>query len=130
LSKLPNPSPEEQELLTQLYLTREQFIALSCQIPYLSREEKELLTNNYSALPLPQKLQLLSVGLNNLGVDNLKKKEILVELNHALHNEKQTFGLTTKEKENILRLLVNTLNLTLEQRTALEEAGISFFDAS
>ncbi|CAG8774561.1 12532_t:CDS:2, partial [Ambispora leptoticha] len=64
-----------------------------------------------------------------LGIDTSEKKEAFVHLNHQLYQEKQQFGLAVKEKENILRLLVNTLNLSPEQQAYLEKMGISFFNA-
>jgi len=130
LGKIPLPNEEEQQLLAQLYLTPEQFIVLSCQAQYLTPEEREEITNNYSSLTTPQKLQLLNAGLNNLGVNTSGKKKIFVELNHTLYHEKKSFGLTTPEKEGVLRLLINTLNLSQEQRNSLENMGVSFFDAS
>jgi hypothetical protein len=54
----------------------------------------------------------------------------LVELILTCQQEKTNFGLKVKEKENILRLLVNTLNLNEEQKESLENMGISFFNAS
>jgi len=129
LTKLPTPSPKEKQLLANLYLTPEQFIALSCQTPHLTLEEKKEIDNNYSSLTTPQKLQLLNAGLNNLGINTQSKKEKFVELNHQIYQEKKSFGLTTSEKEGVLRLLINTLNLSQEQRTSLENMGVSFFDA-
>jgi hypothetical protein len=38
---MSNPTEEEQQLLTNLYLTPQQIIAISCQDHYLSQEEKE-----------------------------------------------------------------------------------------
>jgi len=130
LTKLPTLSQEEQQLLANLYLTPEQFIALSCQTPHLILEEKEEITDNYSSLTTSQKLQLINSGLNNLGINTQTKKEEFVELNHTLYHEKKSFGLTTPEKEGVLRLLINTLNLSQEQRQSLENMGVSFFDAS
>jgi len=68
--------------------------------------------------------------LNNLGVNTSEKKKVFVQLNHLLYQEKKSFGLTTSEKEGVLRLLINTLNLSPEQRQSLENTGVSFFDAS
>ena len=130
LTKLPTPSPEENHLLAQLYLTPEQYLAISLQAQYLTPEEKTEIANNYPSLTTPQKLQLLNSGLNNLGINNLEKKENFVQLNYQLYQEKKNFGLTTQEKEGILRLLVNTLNLSEAQRNSLEDMGVSFFDAS
>jgi len=65
-----------------------------------------------------------------LEINSYEQKEKFVELNHALHQEKAIFGLSIKEKENILKFIHNTLNLTTEQRTALEEMGIKPYNAS
>jgi len=127
---LPVPSPEEKQLLAQLYLTPEQYLAISLQAQYLTPEEKTEIANNYPSLTTPQKLQLLNSGLNNLGINNLEKKENFAQLNHQLYQERKNFGFTTSEKEGILRLLVNTLNLSEVQRNSLEDMGVSFFDAS
>jgi hypothetical protein len=81
-------------------------------------------------LPPENKLQLLNNGFNNLGVDTYQKKGIFVNLNHILYHEKANFGLSTPEKESILRLLITTLNLTADQRENLESMGVSFFNAS
>ncbi|CAG8583877.1 11066_t:CDS:2 [Cetraspora pellucida] len=129
LAKMPTPAEEEQQLLSQLYLTLEQFIAISCQAVYRP-EEKDWIIDNYSALTKDQKLKLLSAGLNNLGIDTYVKKQKFVQINHTLHQEKANFGLSVKEKESILRLLITTLDLTNEQRENLENMGVSFFDAS
>ena len=120
----------ENNLLAQLQLTSEQFIAISCQAPPLTKQEKEWLSDNYASLSNSQQLSLLNAGLNKLGVDNLIKKASFVHLHHQLLHEQNNFGLTIKEKENILRLLINTLNLTNEQQEYLEKMGISFFNAS
>jgi hypothetical protein len=108
----------------------EQFVAISCCATRLTSQEKEYLSDNYSSLTSQQQLSLLNAGLNSLGVDSQEKKEIFVTLNHNLYQESNNFGLSVKEKENILRLLVNTLNLTQEQQEYLENMGISFFNAS
>src|SRR5205823_9897717 len=105
-------------------------IALSSNSKYLTRGKKELIMTNYSSLTTVQKLQLLNSGLNNLEINTLEKKEKVVELTHALHQEKVRFCLSTPEKENILRLLITSLDLNSEQRTSLENMGIRFFDAS
>ncbi|CAG8593312.1 7108_t:CDS:2 [Paraglomus brasilianum] len=126
LSKIPLPNEAEQQLLAQLYLTPEQFIALSCQAQYLTEEEMEDITNNYPSLATSQKFQLLNSGLNNLGINNYSQKEKFVQLNHTLYHEKKNFGLTTSEKEGVLRLLVNTLNLSEAQRNSLENMGTKF----
>ncbi|CAG8687119.1 11375_t:CDS:2, partial [Ambispora gerdemannii] len=130
LTRIPAPTQEEQQLLAQLYLTTEQFIALSQQTPYLTREEKEAINDNYLSLNSAQKLQLLNSGLNNLGINNQARKQRFAQLNHTLYQEKSTFGLTTQEKENILRFLMNTLDLTTEQKSALEKMGIKPYNAS
>jgi len=127
---LPIPSPEEKQLLANLYLTPEQYLAISLQAQYLTLEEKTEIANNYPSLTTLQKLQLLNSGLNNLGINSLEKKENFAQLNHQLYQERKNFGLTTSEKEGVLRLLINTLNLTQEQRNSLEDMGIRFFDAS
>jgi len=108
----------------------EQFVAISLQAYRFNGEEKEYLSDNYVNLTNEQQLSLLNSGLNALEINTYEKKEKFVELNHALYQEQQLFGLSTKEKENILRLLVNTLNLTSEQQEYLESMGISFFNAS
>ncbi|CAG8771854.1 11168_t:CDS:2, partial [Ambispora leptoticha] len=69
-------------------------------------------------------------GLNSLGIDSLEKKQIFVTLNHQIYQEKNNFGLSTKEKENILSFIHNTLNLTPEQRQALEKMGIKPYNAT
>jgi len=81
-------------------------------------------------LDLPVKLALINSGLNNLEIDTYEKKQVFVQLNHTLYQEQAQFGLTTPEKENILRLLITSLDLSTEQRTSLENMGIRFFDAS
>jgi hypothetical protein len=86
--------------------------------------------DNYLTLNNQARLQLINSGLNALEINTSENKEKLVELIDAIREEKQSFGLKTKEKEGILRLLVNTLNLSEEQRESLEKMGISFFDAS
>jgi len=130
LGKIPLPNEEENQLLAQLYLTPEQYLAISLQAQHLTQEEKSEISNNYSSLTTLQKLQLINSGLNNLGINTLEKKERFVELNHTLYHEKKNFGLTIPEKEGVLRLLINTLNLNQEQRTSLENMGVSFFDAT
>ncbi|CAG8844914.1 39087_t:CDS:2, partial [Gigaspora margarita] len=123
LAKIPAPSEEECQLLSQLYLTAEQYIAISTQTQYLTRGEQELLPETYPNLNTQQKLQLINSGLNNLGINTYDKKEKFVQLNHALYHEKANFGLSQKEKESILRLLITTLDLTNEQRENLESMG-------
>src|SRR6185369_2887124 len=80
LERLPLPSEEEQNLLSNLNLTLEQYIAISLKTPYLSKQEEEFIIDNYPALDLPTKFQLHSAGLNNLGIDTYEKKEKLIEL--------------------------------------------------
>ncbi|CAG8603417.1 7360_t:CDS:1 [Ambispora gerdemannii] len=130
LERIAVPSTEEQKLLTQLYLTTEQFIVISQQTPYLTREEKEAINDNYLTLNSAQKFQLLNSGLNNLGINTEEKKQAFVNLNHTLYQEKANFGLTVPEKENILRFLMKTLDLTTEQKSALEDMGIKPYNAS
>jgi hypothetical protein len=113
-----------------LRLTLEQFVAISLQAYRFTKEEEEYLSDNYVNLTAEQQLSLLNAGLNTLGIDTYEKKEKFVKLNQALHQERNSFGLSIKEKESILRLLVNTLNLTSEQQEYLEQMGISFFNAS
>ncbi|CAG8504118.1 10020_t:CDS:2 [Cetraspora pellucida] len=124
LAKIPAPAEEERQLLANLYLTAKQYIAISAQAQYLTRDEQALLPENYPHLNTQQKLQLVNSGLNNLGIDNYEKKEKFVELNHTFYQEKQNFGLSQKEKESILRLLITTLDLTNEQRENLENMGL------
>jgi len=131
LSRLSIPSAEELNLLRQLSLTREQFVALATQAnQYLSLEEKEEIRENFFSFPSDLKLRLINSGLNNLEINTREKKKKFVELNHLIHQEKNNFGLTIKEKENILRLLITSLDLSPEQRQSLENMGVSFFDAS
>ncbi|WNE40635.1 MAG: Major outer membrane lipoprotein Lpp [Mycoplasmataceae bacterium] len=130
LSRISELSSEESALLSQLRLTREQFIAISQQAVHFNKEDRDYLTDNYSSLDNQQKLSLLNGGLNNLGIDDLTKKQAFVQLNHQIHQEKNNFGLTVPEKENILRLLIDNLALTSDQRQSLEKMGISFFNAS
>nr|CAG8530704.1 2851_t:CDS:2 [Entrophospora candida] len=124
LERLPIPSEEEQILLSNLNLTLEQYIAISLKTPYLTKLEEEFIIENYPTLDLPAKLQLLSSGLNNLGIDTYEKKEKLIELILTCQSEQLSFGLNAKEKEGILRLLMNTLNLSSEQKENLEQMGI------
>jgi outer membrane murein-binding lipoprotein Lpp len=130
LQRISDIAEEETNLLSNLRLSLEQLVAISCQATRFTREEKEYLSDNYGNLTQEQQLSLLNGGLNSLGIDDLEKKENFVELNHALHNEKQCFGLSVKEKEQILRFLTNTLNLSPEQKERLEQMGIKFFNAS
>jgi hypothetical protein len=123
-------SQEESQLLSKLLLTREQFIAISIHAVHFSKADREYLNENYPILNSQQKLSLLNGGLNNLGIDNLEKKRAFVQLNQQLVRERNNFGLSVKEKENILRLLINTLNLSKDQQTYLEKMGVSFFNAS
>jgi outer membrane murein-binding lipoprotein Lpp len=130
LERLPIPSDEEKELLTNLNLSLEQYIAISLQTPYLNSTEKQFIIDNYLTLNIEQKLQLINSGLNSLEINTLEKKEQFVELNHILHDEKQTFGLSIKEKEQILKFVTNTLNLTKEQQEKLEQMGLRLYNAS
>jgi len=130
LGRLPTPSEEELELLGQLSLTLEQFTALASQAQYLTKKEQEEVLDNFPSFPQDTKLKLINSGLNNLEINTWEKKQSFVQLNHQLHQEKETFGLTTPEKENILRLLITSLDLSTEQKTSLENMGIRFFDAS
>ncbi|CAJ0748967.1 12477_t:CDS:2 [Entrophospora sp. SA101] len=125
LTKLPTPSEEELDLLSQLSLTMEQFASLASQAQYLTHQEKEEMLENFPTFPQDTKLQLINSGLNNLEINTLEKKEKFIELNQQLHNEKANFGLTTPEKENILRLLITSLDLSQEQRTSLEQMEVS-----
>ncbi|MDR1670151.1 MAG: hypothetical protein LBR43_00285 [Spiroplasmataceae bacterium] len=130
LSRVSDISQEESQLLSKLLLTREQFIAISIHAVHFSKADREYLNENYPILNSQQKLSLLNGGLNNLGIDNLEKKRAFVQLNQQLVRERNNFGLSVKEKENILRLLINTLNLSKDQQTYLEKMGVSFFNAS
>jgi len=104
-------------------------LAISLQADRIKYHQKELQTN-YDKLTNHQKLKLLNNGLATLGIETLENKQTLLQIRQQIHQESQNFDLTLKEKENILRLLITNLNLTQEQRNALEEMGVSFFDAS
>ncbi|CAH1760040.1 1608_t:CDS:10 [Entrophospora sp. SA101] len=52
-----------------------------------------------------------------------ESKQTFAQIRQQIHQEAQNFDLTLKEKENILRLLITNLNLTSEQRNALEDIG-------
>lgn len=130
LQRISIISSEETNLLSQLRLTLEQFVAISYWAYRFSKEEREYLSDNYANLSNEQQLSLLNSGLNSLGIDNPEKKEKFVELNHALYQEQQLFGLSTKEKENILKFIHSTINLTEEQKQALEEMGIKPYNAN
>ncbi|KLL05415.1 MAG: hypothetical protein MRERV_1c103 [Mycoplasmataceae bacterium RV_VA103A] len=130
LDKLPPASEEELEIISQLYLTVKKFALLASQAQYLSINEREQIIENFPNFSQDLKLKLINSGLNSLGINTLNKKEQLVELNHTLHQEKANFGLTLKEKENILRMFINELDLTKEQQQALEQVGVRFFNAS
>ncbi|CAG8648047.1 954_t:CDS:2 [Ambispora gerdemannii] len=116
LEKLPALTSEEQNFLSQLYLTVEQFAALASQAQYLTQEEQKEIRENFPEFSQPLKLGLINSGLNNLGLNTAEKKQNFVELNHTLYQEKAQFGLTIKEKENILRLLIT---ITAEQKNDL-----------
>jgi len=60
----------------------------------------------------------------------LEKKEKFVELNLTLVEERRLFGLSIKEKENILKFIHATLDLTSEQKQYLENMGIKPYNAS
>jgi len=113
-----------------LSLTIEQFTALASQAQYLTKKEQEEVLDNFPSFSQQVKLQLINSGLNNLEINTYEKKQAFVQLNHQLHNERQSFGLSVPEKENILRLLITSLDLSAEQRQSLENMGIRFFDAS
>jgi DNA repair exonuclease SbcCD ATPase subunit len=130
LERLPILSDEEKELLSNLNLSLEQYIAISLKTPYLNASEKQFIIDNYLTLNIEQKLQLINSGLNGLEINSYEKKEKFVELSHTLHNEKELFGLSVKEKENILRFISNTLNLSEEQKAKLEEMGLRIYNAS
>jgi len=104
-------------------------LAISLQADRIKYHQKELQAN-YDKLTNSQKLKLLNNGLATLGIETIENKQTLLQIRQKLSQEEQTFDLTLKEKENILRLLITNLNLTQEQRNALEEMGVSFFDAS
>src|SRR6185312_4367796 len=120
---------EDTNLLANLRLTQEQVFVISCQADRIKYHQAEL-QENYEKLTNPQKLKLLNAGLHSLGIKSLESKQTLAQIRHQIYQEQQNFDLTTKEKENILRLLITNLNLSLEQRQSLEEMGVSFFDAS
>jgi hypothetical protein len=130
LERLPILSEEETNLLSNLNLSLEQYIAISLKTPYLNAQEKQFIIDNYPALNIEQKLQLINSGLNSLEINTYEKKEKFVELNQALYSEKELFGLSVKEKEQILRFVTNTLNLTKEQQEKLEEMGLRLYNAS
>ncbi|CAG8793564.1 10452_t:CDS:1, partial [Cetraspora pellucida] len=130
IEKLPSPNEEELEIISQLYLTVKKFALLASQAQYLSINEREQIIENFPNFSQDSKLRLVNSGMNNVGINTLKKKQIFVNLNHTIDNEKQNFGLTLKEKENILRMFINELDLTKEQQQALEQVGVRFFNAS
>ncbi|CAG8455354.1 12946_t:CDS:2 [Ambispora gerdemannii] len=130
LGKLPAPTKEEINLLSQLSLTSEQFALLASQAQYLTHQEKEEILENFPSFSQDTKVQLINSGLNNLEINAQEKKAKFIQLNQTLYQEKQSFGLSIPEKENILRLLITSLDLSTEQRTSLENMGIRFFDAS
>ncbi|CAG8479840.1 4112_t:CDS:2 [Racocetra persica] len=130
LEKFAAPSEAEQHLLSQLRLTEEQFCAIAGQAKSLTTPEKEVLRKVFAQLSPPIKLNLVNAGLNNCGVDTYEKKLNLLNLNHRLHEEKKHFQPSIEQKEAILRLLINRLEISLETRNSLEEIGVSFFDAS
>jgi chromosome segregation ATPase len=120
---------EEMQVLNALNLTQPQMLAISSQSPRLRNHLTEL-KENYSKLTNLQKLKLLNSGLESLGLKSLQSKQSLANIRHQLRQETQSFDLTLKEKENILRLLITNLNLSPEQRTSLENMGVEFFNAS
>ena len=120
---------EEIYVLKSLYLNQEQTFAISCQAERIKHHQTEL-KENYSKLTNLQKLKLLNSGLESLGLKSLQSKQNLAQIRQQLHQEQQNFDLTIQEKENILRLLITNLNLNQEQRTSLEEMGVTFFNAS
>jgi hypothetical protein len=130
LTKIAVPTNEEQTLLAHLSLTLEQYIAISLKTPHLTWEEKDWITNNYLTLTQQAKLQLLNSGLNALDINTQEKKQKLVQILINLRGEKELFGLSTKEKENVLRFMMNTLNLSEEQKDKMEEMGIKPYNAS
>ncbi|RHZ37565.1 hypothetical protein [endosymbiont GvMRE of Glomus versiforme] len=120
---------EEANILSNLHLTQEQVFAISCQAERAKYHTNEL-KENYHQLTNFQKLKLLNSGLEALGLKTLESKYTLARIQQQIAQEQQNFNLTTKEKENILRLLITTLNLTENQRNFLEEMGVSFFNAA
>ena len=120
---------EEIQVLNSLYLSPEQAFAISTQaerIKYHLTELKEI----YPKLTAIQKLKLLNSGLETLELKSLESKNTLAQIRYQIYQEVQSFDLTLKEKENILRLLITNLNLSPEQREKLEGMGIEFFNAS
>ncbi|CAG8473907.1 14673_t:CDS:10 [Ambispora leptoticha] len=125
LEKLAVPSSEEQTLLSHLQLTLEQYIAISLKTPYLTREEKDWLTNNYLSLTQLGKLQLINSGLNVLEINTYEKKEKLLKLTEeqqaqleVIHPDQfKTFSLTGPQK-NIL----NSLSPLIREDKYSEEA--------
>ncbi|MCE8163785.1 MAG: hypothetical protein I3274_06275 [Candidatus Moeniiplasma glomeromycotorum] len=130
LNKIPLPSEEEKKLFSYLELTLEQYIAISLKTPYLTPEEMEWITNNYLSLTSQAKLQLLNAGLNALEINTYEKKEKLAQILITLQNERELFGLTNKEKESVLRFMMNTLDLSDEQQEKLENMGVKPYNAT
>ncbi|CAJ0900234.1 8544_t:CDS:2, partial [Entrophospora sp. SA101] len=132
LTALIEPLPLNEEtanLLANLHLTPEQTFAISLQADRMKYHQAELQAN-YDKLTNLQKLKLLNAGLNSLGLKSSESQQTLAQIRQQIHQEAQNFDLAFQEKENILRLLITNLNLTAEQRNALEDIGVSFFDAS
>ncbi|CAI2198732.1 3297_t:CDS:2, partial [Funneliformis geosporum] len=96
------------------------------KLPVLSEAE----TNLLSGLNLTIE-QYIAISLKTPYLNEAEKeKEQFVELILTLSEEKQLFGLSVKEKENILKFIHSTINLTEEQKAALEEMGIKPYNAS
>ncbi|CAG8470745.1 8142_t:CDS:2, partial [Racocetra fulgida] len=123
IEKLPLPNEEELEIISQLRLTMDKFALIAFQAQYLTPNERQQVIENFPNFNQDLKLKLINSGLNQLGISTLKKKQIFVNFNHTIYNAKQNFGLTLKEKENILRMFINELDLTKEQQQALEQVG-------
>jgi hypothetical protein len=113
-----------------LRLTEEQQLAICLQIKIFTTTEKKILQEKYAILSDEIKLRLLNAGLNSCEVDTAEKKLNFLNLNHRLHEEKKGWRPTLTQKEAILRLVVETLDLSKEQKGSLEEIGVSFFDTS
>jgi len=101
--------------------------SLYCQ--FLENAQGKL-TATYPCLSPEQKLKLFNSGLEALSINTLTKKKELLTIRNSLITEEKSFDLSVKEKENILRLLITSLDLSPEQRQSLENMGVSFFDAS
>src|SRR6185312_12886393 len=120
---------EEQNILSKLYLTEDQTIAIALQNKKVKHHEGELRAN-YAKLTPEQQLKLLNAGLEALGLKTLENKQNLVKVHRQILTEKQDFDLTYEEKEDTLRFFITSLSLTNEQQNELESMGIALFNAA